>query len=102
LKFGINLQQLPDFFSLGCVLGLALFPSLSSFLFMAIAIKYIGPSKTAILGVLEPVTALIIGVLVFGELLNWQQMIAVVIILASVLLVITGKPPTAIKSKLKS
>jgi drug/metabolite transporter (DMT)-like permease len=69
---------------------------------MAIAIKYIGPSKTAILGVLEPVTALIIGVLVFGELLNWQQMIAVVIILASVLLVITGKPPTAIKSKLKS
>jgi drug/metabolite transporter (DMT)-like permease len=102
LQFGINLQKLPDLFSFGCAIGLALFPSLSSFLFMAIAIKYIGPSKTAILGILEPVTALVIGILVFGESLNWQQVIAVVIILTSVSLVITSKPPTVIKAKLKS
>ncbi len=102
LNFGINLQILPDIFSLLCALGLALFPSLFSFLFMAIAIKHIGPSKTAILGVLEPVTALLIGILVFGESLSFQQIIAVAIILISVSIVVTGKPPAAVKTKLKS
>jgi len=93
LKGGADLQKLPDLFSLGCALGLALFPSLFSFLFMAIAIRCIGPSKTAILGALEPVTALLIGRAVFGENLSSQQAVAVFIFLVSVVLVVTSRPP---------
>lgn len=91
LKCGLELQKLPDLFSFGCALGLALCPSLLSFLFMAIAIRSIGPTKTAILGALEPVTALGIGISLFGESLSWKQGVGVLIILASVLLVVTGK-----------
>ena len=97
LRGGSDLQKLPDLFSLGCALGLALFPSLCSFLFMAIAIQYIGPTKTAILGALEPVTALLIGRVVFGENLSWQQIIAVFVILGSVTVVVTSKPPVSAK-----
>ena len=97
LRGGSDLQKLPDLFSLGCALGLALFPSLCSFLFMAIAIQYIGPTKTAILGALEPVTALLIGRGVFGENLSWQQIIAVFVILGSVTVVVTSKPPVSAK-----
>lgn len=99
LKCGLNLQRLPDLFCIGCALGLALFPSLFSFLFMAIAIKYIGPSKTAILGAMEPVTALLIGRIAFGESLSWLQILSICIILGSVSLVVTSKPPTLTKQK---
>ncbi len=99
LRGGSDLQKLPDLFSLGCALELALFPSLCSFLFMAIAIKYIGPTKTAILGALEPVTALLIGRVVFGENMSWQQIIAVFVILGSVTIVVTSKPPVSAKQQ---
>ena len=97
LRGGSDLQKLPDLFSWGCGLGLALFPSLCSFLFMAVAIKCIGPTKTAILGALEPVTALLIGRVVFGETLSWQQIVAVFVILGSVTVVVTSKPPVSAK-----
>ena len=50
-----------------CVLSLALFPTIISLVTMVIAIHNIGSTPTAILGALEPVTALVIGVCVFGE-----------------------------------
>ena len=94
LKCGLKLQRLPDLFSFGCALGLALCPSLLSFLFMAIAIRRIGPTRTAILGALEPVTALCIGITLFGENLSLKQGIGVLIVLSSVLLAVTGKSVT--------
>ncbi len=95
LRFGMDFQMLPDLFSLGCVTGLALFPSLLSFLLMAVAIRQIGPTKTAVLGALEPVTALIFGITVFGETLSWVQVIGILVILAAVTLVVVGKPPVS-------
>ena len=91
LKGGTELQMLPDFFSFGCALGLAICPSLLSFLLMAVAIRAIGPTKTAILGALEPVTALFFGILVFGERVSLRQSIGILIILGSVTLVVAGK-----------
>ena len=61
---------------------------------MAIAIRRIGPTRTAILGALEPVTALCIGITLFGETLSLKQGIGVLIVLSSVLLVVTGKSVT--------
>lgn len=99
LNGGTALQGLPDLFSVGCALGLAVFPSFCAFLFMAVAIRYIGPSQTAILGSLEPITALVIGVLVFHETLNFQQLGAIVMILGAVTLVVIGSGPTGLPGK---
>lgn len=95
LNGGTSLQKLPDLFSVGCAFGLALFPSFLSFLFMAISIRRIGPTRTAILGALEPVTALFFGITLFGEDLTLRQCFGVLIILGSVTLVVAGGKTTA-------
>ena len=58
---------------------------------MAGAIRRIGSTPTAILGALEPVTALIFGVTVFGEQLTPRIMLGVVLILVAVTLIIAGQ-----------
>jgi drug/metabolite transporter (DMT)-like permease len=93
LRGGIDLQKLPGLAGGAYALGVAVLPTVLSFLFMAIAIKYIGPTKTAIMGALEPVTALLIGITVFGETLSLRQFIGVIVILLAVSLVISAKPP---------
>jgi len=71
-----------------CALQLALVPTVLSLFFMAIAINHIGSTPAAIMGALEPVTAVIIGVFVFGESFSFQLAIGIVAILAGVTLVI--------------
>ena len=74
----------------GNLLGLAVFPTAVSFLCTTAAIHCIGSSPTAILGALEPVTAVIIGVLLFGERLTASVITGLVLIIASVTLVVAG------------
>ncbi len=69
---------------------LALFPGLLSLLLMAISVRHIGSTKTAIFGALEPVTALCVGVFVFGEILTPKMIVGVILILTSVILVIVA------------
>lgn len=71
--------------------SLALFPTIVSLVTMAGAIRLIGSTPTAILGALEPVTALFFGVLVFGEQLTPRIVSGVVLILVAVTLIIGGK-----------
>jgi drug/metabolite transporter (DMT)-like permease len=75
-----------------CALSLALFPTIISLVTMAIAIHNIGSTPTAILGALEPVTALIIGICVFGERLTITAVIGIILVVGSVTLLITAKP----------
>jgi len=51
------------------------------------AVKIIGSTPTAILGALEPVTAVAIGVLVFGEILTGRLIAGIILILGSVVLI---------------
>ena len=89
---GGNGIQLPgDMIGWGCAFGLALFPAMLSILFMALALRYIGPTKTSILTAVEPMTAIFFGVLVFHEVLTIKQIFGVIVILLSVTLVVTGK-----------
>lgn len=74
------------------VCSLALFPTVVSLLTMAVAIRSIGSTSTAILGALEPVTALFFGVMVFGEALTLRIVAGVLLILSAVMLIIVGKP----------
>ena len=77
------------------VIALALFPTAISFICTTTAIKYIGSTPTAILGALEPVTAIIIGILVFGERLSPRECVGLALILLAVTLVIAGGKITA-------
>lgn len=72
-------------------IGLALFPTLISLIAMTKSIHYIGSTPAAILGALEPITALFIGVLVFGEALTPRIMVGIVLILMGVMLIIAGR-----------
>ena len=71
--------------------SLALFPTIVSLVTMAAAIRAIGSTPTAILGALEPLTALFFGVVVFGERLTLRIVLGVVLILVAVTLIIAGR-----------
>lgn len=73
-----------------CVLALGLLPTAVSLACTAKAIHYIGSTPVALLGVFEPVTAVLCGVLVFGEQLTGRDTAGLVLIMISVLLVIAG------------
>ena len=73
----------------GFMLGLV--PTVLSLIFMVKAVKIIGSTPTAILGALEPVTAVAIGVLVFGEILTGRLIAGIVLILGSTVLVAVKK-----------
>ena len=73
----------------GFMLGLV--PTMLSLIFMVKAVKSIGSTPTAILGALEPVTAVSIGVLVFGEILTSRLIAGIILILGSVVLIAVKK-----------
>lgn len=70
---------------------LALVPTVISLILMVIAVKAIGSTPTAIMGALKPLTAVVIGVTVFGEIFTLRLGTGIVLILTAVLLIITGK-----------
>ena len=72
----------------GNLLGLAIAPTMISLLTLAIATRYIGPTKTAILGVFEPLTAILIGTLFFSEPLTFKMALGIAICVAAVVFMI--------------
>lgn len=70
--------------------ALALFPTAISFLCTTIAAQYIGSTPTAILGALEPVTAVFFGVTLFNETMNGRIALGILLILLAATMVIAG------------
>ena len=91
LKFCTELQLLNSWFMFLCAFGLAIFPTIISLETITFAIKFIGTTKTAIIGALEPLTALFFGVLLFGETLTFKVICGICLILTGVILVIVHK-----------
>lgn len=91
LKFCTQLQILDKPFAWVLVICLALFPTIISIETITIAIKLIGSTKTAILGALEPLTAIFFGVLLFHEQLTVRIVCGVMLILLGVFLIVTRK-----------
>lgn len=91
LKFCTNLQGLTTITAWLFVIGLAIFPTIISLETIGIAIKLIGSTNTAILGALEPLTAIFFGILFFNESLTLRISIGVILILFGVFLIISGK-----------
>ena len=70
---------------------LGLVPTVLSLVFMTIAVREAGATPTAIMGALEPLTAVTIGVLVFGESLTPRLIIGIVLVLLAVMIIVLGK-----------
>ena len=73
-----------------CVIALSIFPTIISLICTTEAIQYIGSTPTAILGVLEPVTAVFFGVVIFGEVLTTRIVIGLILVITSVTFVVAG------------
>ena len=86
-----ELQSIPTAALWVNAVSLALFPTIVSLVTMAGAIRRIGSTPTAILGALEPVTALFFGVAVFGEAFTLRIGTGVLLILVAVTLIIAGQ-----------
>ncbi len=89
-KFLTQLQPVPPTLSGWVnVCGEAIVPTVISVLFINISIKAIGSTYAAIIGALEPVTALMIGVFVFGESFTLRIAVGALLIVFAVILVVS-------------
>lgn len=71
-----------------CILGVALPATAVSNMTLVQAIKRIGPTLTSVFGALEPLTAVVIGVAVFGEPFTVQGAAGILLIVVAVTIVI--------------
>lgn len=91
LLFGQPLMMPPTPRAWLWVSWLAVVPAIMALVMMVYAAKYLGGTPTAILGALEPTTAVVIGVFVFGEPFTPRLLVGIVLILVAVTLVVARK-----------
>lgn len=94
VDFGKSLQIVNEWYLWGNLIALAVFPTAISFLCTTQAIQYIGSTPTAILGALEPLTAVFFGVTIFGESLTLRLLTGIMMIILAVTLIIAGNNVT--------
>ena len=90
IDFGKSLHIVNTWYLWGNLIALAIFPTAISFLCTTQAIQYIGSTPTAILGALEPLTAVFFGVTIFGESLTPRLSCGIVMIILAVTFIIAG------------
>ncbi|WP_294544333.1 DMT family transporter [uncultured Bacteroides sp.] len=83
-----GLQWVTDGYTWLIILGLALPATAISNITLVQAIKCAGPTLTSIIGAMEPLTAVVIGVLVFKELFTVNSAIGILLILIAVSIVV--------------
>ena len=90
---GSNAHLLPltSLHSLFYAMLLAVFPTVISLILMVISVHRIGSTPTAVLGALEPITAVCIGVFMFGEEFTVRLATGCSLILTAVILIVAGK-----------
>lgn len=94
LRGGIDLEPLNTASLWYNTIGIALLPTLISLVFIVKSIHIIGATPAAILGALEPITALVVSVAVFGGHLTASNMVGIGLVLVSVLTIVLGKSLT--------
>ena len=71
------------------LVGLAILPTIVSTATLAIATRNIGATKASVLGVFEPITAILVGTLVFGEPLTTNIVVGITIAVIAVTFMIS-------------
>ena len=85
---GGGLQIIPNASAGINLLLMATLPTLLSNLALVRSVKNIGSTLTSILGAMEPLTAIIVGILVFDESLRGLMVVGIILILVSVSLIV--------------
>lgn len=85
-----NLQILLDTDSIVNIILLALIPTIISCVTMVYSVHYIGSTATAVLGAMEPLTAVCVGIFVFGEPFSISLAIGMTLIILAVILIIVS------------
>lgn len=88
IGFEGGLTMIPDSNSWLLILGLALWSTMVSNFTGVKAVRRIGPTLTSILGALQPVTAVILGVAFLEEHLYTRSLIGIILILVAVTVVV--------------
>ena len=83
-----GIQIVPDYFSAFNLIMLAIIPTIVSNLALVQAVKRIGSTLTSVLGAMEPVTAVVVGIMIFGEPFTYKIFIGVIMIIVSVMIII--------------
>lgn len=91
LKFCTELQIIDKPFLWLCTIALSIFPTIISLETINVSIRLIGSTTTAILGALEPLTAIFFGVAVFHQHLTSRVITGIVLILTGVIAIILRK-----------
>ena len=94
---GEGLAPIPSWKSGIDLFMLALVPTLISNLTLILAVKHIGSTTTAVLGCMEPLTAVVMGILFLGESCSPIQALGIGIILVAVTTVIMARNPGELK-----
>lgn len=76
-------------------LMLAVVPTLLSLVLMARAVRLVGSTPTAVMGALEPLTAVALGMALLGEALTPRLCVGILLILGAVTLISLAKPRPA-------
>lgn len=85
---GVHLDPISSWKTGISLLLLGSVPTLFADLLLMRATKTIGSTNAALLSCMEPITAYLVGIFVFGEVFHPLQILGIVIILSSVLLII--------------
>ena len=89
-EHGPFLQGLDSLSDVGNLVGLAIFPTMISMLTLAISTRLIGPTKTSVLGVFEPVTAILIGTVLFSEPMTPKMAAGLMVCICAVLFMVAA------------
>ena len=84
LLTGIPLKMIDSPRAVGFALFLAVVPTVISIFFTVESLKHLGPTLTAILGALEPMTSIFMGVFFLGESFTMRLVVGSVLILSAV------------------
>ena len=85
---GGGLQIIPSASAGINLLLMATLPTLLSNLALVRSVKNIGSTLTSVLGAMEPLTAILVGILVFDESLRGLMIVGIILILVSVSLIV--------------
>ena len=86
-----GIQPIPDAMSVINLILLAIVPTVISNITLVLAVHNIGGTLTAVLGAMEPVTAVFVGVLLFGEPFTFNLAIGILLIIIAVTMIILSK-----------
>ena len=72
----------------GNLVALALICTIVTNVCLVVSVKSIGSTMTAVIGALEPLTAVVVGCLVFHEAFTWQVLTGILLIIPAVVIII--------------